>query len=175
MPYERSPYGHGAPMLLAAQARGMGAQILGATSVSCRKTNRDGAFYISKAGYGSVMLVDAHVLDLTERRALNACGCAGVEDATVAVSPKRDEIVSFRSPYSEKQRSLTVPFYSMHVTYGIPLFQMRDDRWCFAALHADILPKGRTMDEALDVYDTKYAKSSHDKLAMRQIIEDRRR
>jgi hypothetical protein len=173
MAYVRSTFSAGAPRLLSSQARGMGAQIFGDTRITCQKTNREGAFHISRIGFGELVLIDTHELDPDERRALRAARMVSMHDATVSVDVSKDDIASFRSPFASVRRSHIYPAYRTMRTFTIPLFELRDERWCLGALHADILPKGKTIEEAFEIYDEKFAKSQHDKLSMRQAVEAR--
>lgn len=168
--YIRSPRGGGAPLLLPQHARQMAQQIFGDTRVSCRQLSRKGAFIASRVGFGETVLIDGHVLSLEEHRALRRHEY--VHDATLIVNVNTDQITGFNSPFASR-RSAVRPFYTGTRSYNVPVIELKDEKWCLAAIHAGLLPKGRSYEDALAVYDAHFAKSAHDSFRVRGLVKAR--
>jgi len=149
----------------------MAQQIYGDTRVSCREMSRRGAFHVSRIGFGEALLIDAHALPLEHYNALRPKGV--LHDADVLVDVQRDDVVGFSSPFASIRRSLVRPSYTSTRSYIIRVLELKDHKWALAAIHADLLPKGRSFDEAIEVYDTHFARSAHDSFEVRRIVKSR--
>lgn len=158
-----SPVGQ-APVLTAPQARLVAQQLFGGSKVSCH-TIRPGAYLSSRVGFWETLIVDMGTLTADAAKVLRKWGAP--DSATVIVDAESGKTISFHSPFSHRKLSAAYPSWMKTRSWQITLLTFKDEAWCCAAIHAGILPKGRTLEQAFEIYDARFAKSRHESLALR--------
>lgn len=153
------------PLLKSPQARTMGQQLLGGDKIKCTQLHRKGAFSIERIGFHELILIDARILTPSEYDTLivhctNITRKRATYSATVTIDTETSKVVGFNSPFSSVKRK-PPPLKPNTRRYTIPIMEFFGDKWCLPAVHTGLIYPGKTMDEAIQLFQRRHKGSAH--------------
>lgn len=142
------------------------------TGLSGMMMNRAGAYFFHSRRFGSLAIVDDIALTEDEREAIAPYAtpaCEVYKRQAAVLLGDEFEIASFVSP---KDLDARAPG-GLRYFQRIHLWRFEQETWALLHLLTGITTRTRTDREALAIFDQHFAKSAHDRMRLRALVQQR--